>query len=1201
MKTSAQAIPNIKLRQERLLRGWSQRDVAEQIAALDPTGDQAQAIAEYYVSRWERGIMVPRPYYCRKLCELFGKNAAELGLLQVQEESNVSNEGAASLPSDAPGSVEASPQAKQSESVSYRPQIDWGEAPNKGQFYGRDEELSVLKHWIDRDNARLIAILGMGGVGKTCLAATFVDQIKDSFDFVFWRSLQKVPSPQKFLQDCIQHLSLQQQTNLSMDVNEQISLLLKYLKMHRCLIVLDNVESVLQVVTYAGLYREEYKGYGELLQRIGETHHRSCLLLTSREIPREVSWLEGDGDSTRCYRLGGLGHSDGKNLLRARGLYGSETDRQTLVDVYAGNPLALKLVSLLILQVCNGDIANFLEEEKAVISDIAEVLEQQFARLSAQEKEILYWLAIEREAISLKALQENILHHPVTKRALQEALQSLQRRHLIETRNASFTLQKVVMEYTTDRFLESVYEEIKADKLALFQTHALMKAQAKDYVRASQMRLILAPLGQRLRTLFGKEGLEEKCKNILTRLRETSPQTSNYAAGNVLNLLLLLGYDLRGYDFSRLPILQAYLQGKLLPEVNFAYANLAYCVFTELFGSILSVAFSSDSELLAAGTANGAIHLWQVKSGETFFTYKGHKDWVRSIAFSPDGKIIASGSEDETIRLWDVNTGSCIKVLQGHIGLIFTVAFSPDGKFLASGGDNGEVLLWEISSERGPKTLYGHTGRVWSVAFSPDGKLLASGSEDQTIRFWKVRSGRCLKTLLGHSSWIYAVAFSADGKLLASGSEDQSVRVWEVSNGQRLQIWHEQTSRIWSVAFNPNGTLLASGGDDQVIRLWEVNSGRCLKSLQGHTNWIRSLTFSPDEKLLSSGSEDQSVRVWEVSSGQCLKTLQGHTNWIYTVAFSFDGMLLASGGDDQMIRVWEVSSGHCFKTLRGYRNRIWSVAFSPDGKLLASGGDDQMVYLWEVSSERCLKTLYGHTNRVRSVAFSPDGSIIGSGSNDQTVRLWEVSTGNLLNTLHEHTNVVYTIAFSPDGKLLASGGNDQVICLWEVNSWRCLGILRGHTSAVTSVAFSPDNGLLASGSEDHSVRLWETSNSNCIKTLSGHSSWVWSVSFSADGTRLASGGGDQTARVWEVSSGQCLKTLYEPVGWIFALAYGSDGNILATGNEKGAIKLWNVQTGQCIQILSSERPYEGMNITGLTGLSEAQKMILKELGAEARA
>src|SRR2546426_7287027 len=181
--------------------------------------------------------------------------------------------------------------------------IDWGEAPHTEQFYGRERELAALKQWLVDDHCRLVAILGMGGMGKTSLAATVVDQVKEHYDYVFWRSLLNAPPLSNMLQECIPFVSAQQRTVLPEEENHQISLLLESFRTHRCLLVLDNVESIVQGGSQAGQYREDYEGYGRLLQRIGESKHQSCLLVTSREKPKEVALLEGEAAATRSYHL----------------------------------------------------------------------------------------------------------------------------------------------------------------------------------------------------------------------------------------------------------------------------------------------------------------------------------------------------------------------------------------------------------------------------------------------------------------------------------------------------------------------------------------------------------------------------------------------------------------------------------------------------------------------------------------------------------------------------------------------------------------------------------------------------------------------------------------------------------------------------------------------------------------------------------
>jgi WD40 repeat protein len=1075
-------------------------------------------------------------------------------------------------------------------------QEEWGEAPDVDVFYGRQEELARLTEWVVTDHCRLVGVLGMGGIGKTALVTKLAQQVRPEFHTVIWRSLRNAPPIEDVLSECIQFLSAQQQHDLPQSIDRRISWLMDYLRQHRCLLVLDNAEVILQEEERAGHYRAGYEAYGQLIRRIGETVHQSCLALTSREKPQEFALLEGDVSPVRSLQLSGLKPGEGRAMLADKGLSGTDETWEVLIERYSGNPLALKLVSETIREVFSGDIAGFLDQGEAIFGDVREVLARQFDRLSAFEQEIMFWLAIEREAVSLGNLQEDMVYPP-PRRGLLEALGSLRRRSLIEPSAARFTLLNVVMEYVTSRLIDQVYAEIMTGDVALFKSHALVKAQAKEYVRQSQVRLILKPVADRLLAVLGSKEAVRKhfLTDILSPLREKSALEPGYTGGNTLNLLCHLACDLSGADFSHLAVWQACLQGVALPGVNFAYADLARSVSTQAFGGAGAVAFSPDGRLLAAGTDNGEIHVWRAADGRQLVTCKGHTDWVRSVVFSPEGSILASGSGDQTIRLWDLNTGQCLKTLLGHPRPVWSIAFSPDGLILASGSDQ-TVRLWEVSTGQCFKTLPGHTRSVISVALSPDGSILASGSSDQTVRLWEVSTGQCLTILSRHTRTVSSVAFAPDGDTLISGSDDGTVRVWDVSSGQCLKTLSGPSDDIRSVAFSPDGDMLAGGGDDAIVWVWDVSTGQCLKTLRGHARRIWSIAFSPDSGVLASGSEDQTIRLWEVSSGQCLKIVQGYTCEISSVAFNPDGRILASGGEDRTVRLWDVHTGRCLNTLLGHTRMIASVAFSPDGGTLASSGWDRSVRLWEISSGRCLYTLQGHTEGISSVAFSPDGGMLASGSWDKSVRLWEISSGQCLGILQGHTGWVWSVAFSPGGGILASG-EDQIVRLWEVSTGQCLRVLSGHTEWVRSVAFSPDGRLLASGSEDWTVRVWEVSTGKCINILQEHTNRVKSVTFSPDGRTLASGSEDQTMRLWEVSNGQCLKILAGHTNQVTSVAFSPDGCLLASGSVDETIKLWEVRTGEGLKTLRSERPYEQMNITGVTGLTEAQKATLKTLGA----
>jgi WD40 repeat protein len=1073
--------------------------------------------------------------------------------------------------------------------------FDWGEAPHVDQLYGRDREITTLKRWLVDEHCRLVAILGIGGIGKTSLTASLVNQVYEHYDYVFWRSLYNAPPLESILQECIQFVSAHADTVLPAEVERQISLLLEYLRRHRCLLILDNAESILQGGNQAGHYREGYEGYGRLIQRIGDSKHQSCLLITSREKPLEVALLEGEVVATRSIQLGGLKPADGQGILKDKGLQGTEDDWNVLFTHYGGNPLALKLVAQEICEVFGSTIMAFLQDGEFFFRDVRDVLEQQMKRLSALEEEIVYWLAIEREAVTLSDLRENIVH-PTSKGELQEALRALRRRQLIETSATGFTLQPVIMEYLTDRLENQMYEEIRTETLMLFVRHTVMKAQAKEYIRQSQYRLILQPLLQRLLTIFGKEALEQRFQHLLATLRAQHNHHSSYAAGNVLNLLIQMGSSLRGYDFSRLVVREAYLQEVALPEVNFAYADLGTSVFTDTFGSILCVAFSPQGDLLAAGTTTGEIRIWQ-KNGLPLRIFRGHTNWIHAIAFNPNGKTLASGGDDQTVRLWEVGSGELLNTWQGHTGTVWSVCFSPDGKTLASGGGDRTVRLWEVNSGTCLNILQDQSRWVHTVAFSSDGSILASGGDANSVRLWETSSGKLLNTLQGHSSWVFSIAFSPDGKTLASGSGDQTVRLWKVSSGELLNILHGHTGMTWSVAFSPDGSILASSSEDQTVRLWKVSSGELLNILHGHTGMYYSVAFSPDGKTLASGSDDQKVRLWEVSSGKLLNTLQGYIQEVRSVAFSPNGETLASGGDDRTVRLWEASSGKLLNTLYGHTGVVRSVAFSPDGMVVASGNAAQMVHLWEASSGKLLNTLQGHSSWVNSIVFSPDGKTLASGSDDQTVRLWEVSSGQCLIILQGHRHWVNSVAFSPDGSILASGSDDQTVLLWEMSSGKLLNILHGHTGTVWTVTFSPDGQVIASSSDDQTVRLWDVGGGQCINILSGHTNTVRSVAFSPDGSILASGGDDQMVHLWEVSSSQRLKILQGHTRVVYSVAFSPDGKTLASGSADQIVHLWEVDSGKLLNMLKSDRPYERMNISHAKGLTETQKATLKSLGA----
>ena len=631
-------------------------------------------------------------------------------------------------------------------------------------------------------------------------------------------------------------------------------------------------------------------------------------------------------------------------------------------------------------------------------------------------------------------------------------------------------------------------------------------------------------------------------------------------------------------------------------------------------------------------------------------TLKPHTTPVITAALDDTGTLLATGSADGVIKVWDIRGGYVSHTLRGHTGLISALKFYVAPLTHSTSVPTSSRIGKQNRERQNDRERPLYNGSNEDTHSSPLFRL-ASGGEDGKSRIWDLVKGKAIATLDSHVSVVRRLDFTPKHNVILSVSRDKTAILWNADSGKLRRVI-PVLEGLEAAGFLRNGTIFYTGGQNGEIRIWDVESGRELTthrpeqtkdSEQGNGNNILHVLHQDGLDFLLSVHGDQSLKLHSLgslssmNSGQSLhslpilKRISGTHAEIIDMAFVSQN-LLALATNSEAIRLISVSAhsdtkeiledpnqtsssssyfGADVGLLQGHQDIVICLDVDWSGHWVATGAKDNTAKLWRIDpsaqSFECFATYSGHTDSLGAISLprvippidsaayldplSHPPSFILTGSQDQTIKRWDTKTKTLITgairsvyTRKAHDKDINAIAIDEQAKCFASASQDRTVRIWSVDDGDGLGVLRGHKRGVWTVQFAPKSipqisgeagvestsrGVILTGSGDKSVKIWSLFDYSCLRTLEGHTSsvlkvvWLRTEPQDSSGPNrrkaratLASAGGDGLVKVWDASTGDCLCTLDNHTDRIWALTSDPKQGYLVSAGGDSVITFW---------------------------------------------
>ncbi|MBE9157110.1 pentapeptide repeat-containing protein [Nodosilinea sp. LEGE 06152] len=1154
---------------------------------------------------------------------------------------------------ESPNADEVPPSPATSAALAAAPVLIVRDSPriDLSDFGGRDAELAQIKRWVLDERCRTVVLWGLPGVGKTTLAAAAIAAIGPQVEQYGYLALPPDVTDEAVLAAILHWLN---PTAPNLSPLAAVDWVLDQLEQRQILLILDSMDQLFESQQLLGTYRADTMAIQRLFHQGAERHHQSCLVWVSREKPADFSQVQGP--RVQECALGDLDAEGIRPLLHppAAPIVAPE-DWTALSDRYGGHPLVLRGIGAILRDMYQGQPKSLLQAPDLVVPLVVQrTFTQALERLLPEEWAILYGLALAQEPMArddliaiLQPTPEDGVVQSVLGRGWVVGLPA-------EGGGLVLSLRPIVQTLVLERLYQDLMAELEAESLGWLQRLPLITMTAREVVQERQRAAMLVPLGDELRRRYPTNGaLAAKGDRLLKALSGLANQPG-YGASNLIHLCHYLGLGLSGANFSQLAICQGDLRQVSLQGANFSEAQFSDTAFATALGRDPVAAFSPASapghhRYLATGDHEGRLLLWDLRRSKLVWMFdEDQSQGVRSLAFSPLGDLLAVGTETGQIWLWPVGTTYQTDVLSHHQVAVGALAFSPDGSQLASGDDSGQLCLWEVASGVSQGQIDGHHGPIHSLAYSAEGDRLVSGGDDQRACLWQTRDRTLLQSFQARSTASLRTAgFLADPNdpacpplPFAAGYDDHCLTIWNLETGLPCWILPAEVQALPALAVSPNGRYLVCSRQDFSVSVWDIPERRACYTLPSLGAPVWALAFSTDSRYFVTGS-NYTIKLWSARRGQCWRSFLSQAHRVGCLALSAapsnghsnagtdsgpDSSTILTGHDDSHLRLWQIHAGNPYasgpRTLAGHGGPVRTVALSADGRWLASSADDQTLRLWSTVSGES-QWVWPIAAPATLLSFSTSGQWLASVNLAGNISIWDTATGSCTGDLDSTPDSPSALTFSTDEGWLIVGARDGTIGLWPTDRYTRAGdlgagveprTLSGHQGQVHGLAVSLDGSMLASASHDGTVRWWSLASdagsvansivglTPMLGELQGQwqhpaEQWLQGVTTSPTGEILAITSAAAQVELWAVETNQRRLVFSGHSQDIWQVSVSPSRTHLVTASQDDEIRVWALDSGVCQQILRPDRPYEGVNIRGATGLSDTETRMLKSLGA----